>query len=669
MTINQLSLFGFILALGVVVDDAIVVGENIFSKRAGRSDPLKAAQDGATGVAAPVIFAVGTTMCAFFPLLMLPGTSGAFIAPVAAVVILVLALSLVDSLFILPHHLAKVSMRPPERGSPIAVLAGVRGIVGGSLDAFANTVVRRVARFVIAQPLFVILTSFGLFMGSLATLSSGAVKFVFFPEIEGDYVVANIELPEGTSEVETLLRADAVAAAAERAAARIAVEQALAPEDVLTGVSVAIGFAVAAGDPSGAGQGSTDRASVEVRILGADVRTFGAGQFEAYWREEAADVPGIVQLSFSSSVVPIGADIDLRISARFEDTRLLATARIREALAERPGVLSIRDSETTTAQEAIFVTSETARSLGITVNDIARELRSAVFGERVRLLQRNEEDVDVRVRLPDDERVDLDDLTSYRIRVGGTFVPLSTLGEFSVANAPSTVTRVNLREVVTLLADVDEAFTSGGAEIQYLLTEVLPEIQELYPDVTVELAGEAEEQDDFGPALAVDFGLALFAILALLSLALSSYGQPIMILLTIPFGFMGALLGHWTLGLDLTLLSIFGVVGLSGIVINGALLLLATYNRLRAEGQAPRDAIEDAVVSRFRPIFLTTLTTVLGVTPLVLETSIQAQFLIPTAVSLSGGIMVGSLFVLCLVPAYASLFAPKTKPIHAFTQV
>ncbi len=671
VTINQLSLFGFILALGVVVDDAIVVGENIFARRRVESDPLKAAEEGVLRVSAPVFFAVATTMCAFVPLLMLPGTSGSFITPVAAVVLLVLFFSLIDSLFILPHHLAHVSTTPPRAWTPLGWLAAIRRLIGGALDKFGDIAVRKAVRFAVWQPIFVILVSFGLFIASLGFLSSGAVKFVFFPEIEGDYVVATVSMPEGTSEIETLKRASEVSEAAERVAAIIGQEESMPSETVLEAVSLAIGFAVAAGDPGGVGTGSTDRATVEAKIVGAERRGFSAARFEELWRDEASGIPGIVDLTFASSVVPIGADIALQIGARSDEARSYAVAQIRAALDARAGILSVRDSDSTTSQEAVFLPSETAKSLGITVNDVARELRSAVFGERVTTLQRDEEEVEVRVRLPEAERGNLDDLASYRIRVGEQFVPVSTLGEFSVTNAPSTITRVDTRRITTLEADVDDAVTTGSAEIQLILDEVLPAVQDRYPDVTVALSGEAEEQDDFGPALAVNFGLALFAIVALLSLALGSYVQPLLILLTIPFGFMGALTGHALLGLDLTLLSVFGVVGLSGIVINGALLLITTANCNQTDGQSAPEAITEAAVSRFRPIFLTTLTTFLGVTPLVLETSIQAQFLIPTAVSLGFGILIGSFFVLLLVPAYLS-FADRmgrflARPVPIFS--
>ncbi|WP_411892658.1 efflux RND transporter permease subunit [Yoonia sp. SDW83-1] len=652
VTINQLSLFGFILALGVVVDDAIVVGENTFSRRQSGDAPLKAAQEGVLRVAGPVFFAVATTMCAFVPLLLLPGTSGSFIAPVASVVLLVLFFSLIDSLFILPHHLASISDRPVRRWSPFRLLGLLRKLIGGSLDYVGRTLVRRAAQFAVRQPLFVILTSFGLFFASLSLLSGGQVKFVFFPDIEGDYVVGTLEMPEGVSEVETTVRAQAVAAAARRVATRIADDQALASDDVLQATVIAIGYALAAGDPGGVGTGSTDTATIEAKIMPAEQRSFSAAVFERLWREETADIPGIVQLTFSSSVVPIGADIALQVGSKSDDARVFAVNQIKDALAARQGILSLRDSEATTSQEAVFIPTENAKSLGVTVNDVAREIRSAVFGELVTTLQRNEEEIDVRVRLPESERTDLNDLADYRVRIESQLVPISSLGSFTLSNAPSTISRVDARRITTILADVDETITTGGAEIRMLQEQVLPEIQERYPDVTMELSGEAEEQDDFGPSLAVNFGLALFAIFALLTLALRSYINPILILLTIPFGFMGALIGHAVLGLDLTLLSIFGVVGLSGIVINSALLLITTADRNVEDGQDWSSAVVGAVVSRFRPIFLTTLTTFLGVTPLVLETSIQAQFLIPTAISLGAGILIGSLFVLFLVPAY-----------------
>ena len=655
VTINQLSLFGFILALGIVVDDAIVVGESTFSRIQDGEAPKTAAQNGVLRVAAPVFFAVATTMCAFVPLLLLPGTSGSFIGPVAAVVLLVLFFSLIDSLFILPHHLASISDRRPRRFTPLWLLNGLRQAIGGALDLIGRTVIRRFAQFSVTQPLFIILCSFGLLFASLSLLSSGQVKFVFFPEIEGDYVVGTLEMPEGVSEVETAARARAIEEAAQRVAMRIGEENDLTPEEVLQATVIAIGYALAAGDPGGVGSGSTDTATIEVKIMSAEARSFSAATFEQYWREETVDIPGIVELTFSSSVVPIGADVALLIGSRSDAARDYAVTQIKDALAAREGVLSVKDSEATTSQEAVFVPTENAKSLGVTVNDVAREIRSAVFGERVTTLQRDEEEIDVRVRLPIEERKDLNDLSDYRIRIGSQLVPISSLGAFTLSNAPSTITRVDTRRVTTVQADVDDAVTTGGAEIAYLQQVILPDIQARYPDVTMEVSGEAEEQDDFGASLAVNFGLALFAILALLSLALKSYLQPLLILLTIPFGFMGALVGHAALGLDLTLLSIFGVVGQSGIVINSGLLLITTAQQNMADGADLRDAIVTAVVARFRPIFLTTLTTFLGVTPLVFETSIQAQFLIPTAVSLGVGILIGSIFVLFLTPAYLSL--------------
>ena len=455
---------------------------------------------------------------------------------------------------------------------------------------------------------------------------------MFFPDIEGDYVSGTLEMPEGVSEVETALRARAVAEAADRMAARIAEREGLSEDEVLRGIVVASGYAVAAGD-----------------------------------------ISGIVDLTFTASVVPIGADVALRVVAGSDEARAFAVAALKDALAARPGVLTVRDSEATTAQEAVFLPSESARSLGVTVDDVAREIRSAVFGERITTLQRDEEEIDVSVRLSEDERTDLGDLADYRVRIGAQLVPISAPSSFALANAPSTITRVDARRVTTIQAEIEEGVTTGGAEIAYLTDTVLPNVQARYLDVTLTLAGEAGEPDEFGPALAVNFGLAVFTIYALLALALRSYVAPVLILVTIPFGFMGALIGHAALGLDLTLLSIFGVVGLSGIVINGALLPVTTASRGVAVGEPWADAVVGAVVSRFRPIVLTTLTTALGITPLVLETSTQAQFLIPTAVSLGGGILIGSAFVLFLTPAYLSAARGAgrllTAPIGLFRRV
>jgi multidrug efflux pump subunit AcrB len=489
-------------------------------------------------------------------------------------------------------------------------------------------------------------------------MTSGLVRFVFFPEIEGNTVSARLVLPAGTAAPRTLEEARRIAEAADRAAGRIAeATEGTERGDVLRATAISIGFRPASGDPEGGGGGAANEATVELRIEDAETRSFSAEAFADAWREETGEIPGARELSFSSSIVGPGAPISLQISAATDEARRAAVARIREALAARAGVFGIRDSDATAAEEIVVRLREGEGNLGVTLAEVANAVRAATFGEVAGTILRGDEEVELRVRLPEDQRATIADLQSYRIPTGDAFVPIGAVAELTRQPAPTTITRLDARRVTSLEADVDTAVTSGGAETAHIREEVLPGIREAHPSVEVGYGGEQEERARFGPALAQNFALALFGIYALLALAFRSWSRPALILLTVPFALVGALLGHALLGLNLTLLSMFGIIGLTGILINASLLLLNEYGTLLDAGTDWREAIPEAASRRFRPILLTTLTTCLGITPLILETSLQAQFLIPTAVSLGFGVLAGSALVLLVVPAYAALSA------------
>ncbi|SHH93716.1 efflux RND transporter permease subunit [Marivita hallyeonensis] len=654
VTINQLSLFGFILALGIVVDDAIVVGEAIYARRKAGDAGLSAAKAGAARMAPPVFFAVATSIAAFTPLLFLPGTSGSFIAPIAAVVIFVLLMSLVESFFILPQHLAHLSTDDPRRYSPRRVTDALRNRIGGALDRFSDGPVRKAAAFSARQPLFVILTCIGILVASFALLASGTVRVVFFPEIEGNFIASTVELPSGTGSERTQDVAGNVAEAANRAAETLAQDLGVEPGQIIQATAIAVGFAPGTGDPESGGSGSPNRATVDIKIEDAETRTFAAERLENLWRQEVGDVPGARQLSFSASLVGVGAPVSLQVSAASEEAREAAVQRITEALQNRDGVFAVRNSAATSAQEVQITRTAEAEALGVSLAQIAEAVRGAVFGIVATELIRDREEIELRVRLPENERETLADIAAFRVQVGDAQVPLSTLARLDLAPAPTVLTRIDAREITTVEADVDTALTSGTAETSYITGTVLPEIQTDHPDVQISLGGEQEEQQRFGAALGQNFLLALFVMYSILALAFQSFSKPFLMLLTVPFGIIGALGGHALLGLNLTLLSMFGIIGLSGIMINASLLIVNEFEQRRAENSDADviDVISASIAARFRPIFLTTTTTFLGITPLILEQSLQAQFLIPTAVSLGFGILVGSVIVILLMPAY-----------------
>ncbi|MEO1651234.1 MAG: efflux RND transporter permease subunit [Pseudomonadota bacterium] len=422
--------------------------------------------------------------------------------------------------------------------------------------------------------------------------------------------------------------------------------------------AISIGFSTGGGDPAaGGGGGSANAANVEVKLQDSEVRTFEAQQFTDLWREAVGDIPGARRLSFSASLVGVGDPIDIEVAADSDEARAKAVAQIKRSLQERNGVFAIRDTGAGTAQEVSISLKPEARAYGLTLAQLAEEVRAGYFGVTARKIQSNREEVDVRVRLPEVERSSIAALLDYRIKTSEGFIPLQTVADLKFEPAARTINRENGRRITSVVADVDEAITTGGQETSYILERVVPKLKNEQPDLVVTVGGEQEEQGRFGPALARNFILALCAIYAVLALAFGSYTRPLLIVAVVPFGFVGALAGHALLGLNLTLLSLFGVIGLAGIIINDALLLVDQIIEEEANGARDEEAIVESVVLRFRPVILTTLTTFFGVSPLILEQSVQAQFLIPTAVALGFGILVGGAFVIFLVPAFASLYA------------
>ena len=677
VTINQLSLFGFILALGMIVDDAIVVGEASYVAQQNERDPEKATRQAVLRVWKPTVFSSLTTIAAFLPLIFLPGSSGAFIADIAVVVILVLVVSLVESLLILPHHLSRIVPRKPRKWSPRRLTDPLREKVGGAFERFSDGKLRRAVELAVRRPGLVVSIALAVSIASFGLLSAGVVRFVFFPEIEGNYAIAELELPDGATAEATARRARAIADAASEAASSTSGGEGNGEEDggdgadaLLRETLVTVGFAA-----TGEGAAAANVATIEARLSDAESRDVSAQAFANAWRDVVGEVPGARKLTFSASAVGVGEPIVLQVASDNEETTDRAVARIVEELGGRRGVFDLRDDRYSAAREIRVRARPEAAAYGLDQAGIAREVRAAFYGARVTEIQRDREEVEVRVRLAPDDRDTIDDLERYRIPVanrrgeaaggessagganGADSVPLRTVAELEYAPAPSEIVRVDGRTVTTVTADVDTALTSGGAETARIQAKLVPELERDYPGLVVTVGGEQEEQQRFGPALATNFVLALFAIYAILALAFGSYGRPLIVLAIIPFGFVGALLGHAALGLNLTLLSMFGVIGLAGVIVNDALLIVDYIISDEADGKSPRDAIVDSTVQRFRPVTLTTLTTFFGIAPLILETSVQAQFLVPTAVALGVGILFGSFVMILLVPALASVYA------------
>jgi multidrug efflux pump subunit AcrB len=650
ITINQLSLFGFILAIGIIVDDAIVVGENIHANWRRGAGPMESARLGVTRVARPVLFSVSTTMTAFVPILLVPGLFGQFLGQVSAVVIVLLFLSLVESLFVLPRHLSHLSDKEPGRFSPRRLADPVRDRVAAALRGFSGGPLRKAISFVVLRPVMVVLFGVGIFFAAQAFTASGYVKFIFFPAVEGDYVTAELELSEGTSEDQTRRFAKRIEQAADTAIGGVT-----SADDGLVAVLWQLAAPLGSNEANATGgtqsAASGNKAFIVAQLKGSEQRNFSAREFERAWRDAVGNVPGAEKLTFTSDLVSPGAPIQLQISARSDEQTRKAVLELRRALENQPGVYDVRDDRFRTTEEVRIQLKPLARNYGVTQNDLAREVRAAFFGAEAVRIQRDREEIPVRVRLPEYERASLETLKRLRVKVGEGYVPMSSLADLSIEPAPAAINRVDGRRIYSLNAFVDEDVTTADIVSAHMFETVLPKLQEDYDNLDMSVSGDQEEQAEAQPVLARNFMLAMIVIYSLLALNFRSYSQPLVIMGAIPFGYVGALIGHGLLGADLTLLSFFGIIGLSGVIINTSLMVTDFLNERLANGEDPAQAVIDSMLDRFRAILLTTLTTFLGVTPIILETSLQAQFLIPTAISLGFGILIGTGLLIFILPA------------------
>ncbi len=652
LSINMMSLFGFILAIGIVVDDAIVAGENIYSENEHGRDPMEAAVAGAQRVAVPVILAVSTTIAAFVPLLFVPGNVGKFLFQIPAIVILVLVISVLEAMLILPHHLARlhiVGHTPRTRLG--AVVADLRHAMDRRLRRFVDGPLDRALRFATLHYGVVIASAFSILLLTLGVIAGGYVKFSFFPIVEGRYVTASLQLPQGAT-VEATLQAALQLERAGRAAAQAGPDP--SGQDLINAVFITVGRQEATGPGAAGALGLLEgnKASVVIELLDPEIRTVTSYEFERRWREASGPLPQVQKLTFASNVINLGSPVQVQLTARTPEALAQATVELQDELRRIDGVTDVRDDREPGKREVQFRLKPYARTLGITLENLAQQVRSAYFGAEAVRVQRGRDEVRVYVRLPAAERAALTDLNRYRIRTpAGGFVPLHEVAEISLGYGTSTLIRIDGRRITTVLAEVDPALVTGAQVNARLVSEVLPRLQNELPGLNYTMGGEQREQQQALPAMARNFGLAVFCMYALLALAFRSYVQPAIVVAAIPFGLVGATVGHLLLGLSFGLTSLFGIVGLAGIIVNGSLVLVDFANEERSRGKSAREAMIAAAKSRFRPILLTATTTFLGIFPLIIERSIQAQFLVPLAVSIGVGVLLGTALLMLRTPA------------------
>ncbi len=653
VSINMISLFAFILALGIVVDDAIVVGENIYAHRQRGLPYLQAAVAGTQEVGVPVVFAILTTVAAFSPLLFISGTMGKFMGVIPIIVITMVCVSLVESLFVLPAHLAAGRPRPAPTGV-FGRIDEVRRGFGLRLDRFVGGPYRRLLQRALTYRYLTLALALSGLLLAFGVVRGGVIKFTFMPEVDGDVITASLQMPPGTPVAETSRVKDYIEKRAMETVAEFDADLGEG-QTLLRHFYAVVGGTMAGGGPGGgSAEGSGAHLSdMALLLTKSEERGIPAATITAAWRKKVGEVPGVESLVFKSNLVRMGANIDIQLA--HEDFGVLTTAanRIKQELGGYPGVGDIEDSYSAGKQEVKIRLKPEARTLGITEEDLGRQVRGAFYGAEALRLQRGRNEVKVMVRYPEQDRRSLVGLEGLRIRTPqGGELPLERAATLEEGRGYAEIKRTDRKRVINVTASVDSQVANAQEILTQLRAGLLKELGHDYPGMSFDMEGEEKERRDSMASMATGFQLALFAIFALLAIPFRSYSQPLIIMTAIPFGIVGAVAGHLLMGYDLSILSLFGIVALSGVVVNDSLLLIDRINQNRREGgEDLQQAVLDAGQRRFRPILLTSLTTFFGLAPMILERSVQAQFLIPMAISLGFGILFATGITLVMIPA------------------
>ena len=633
VSINMVSMFASIIGLGIVVDDAIVVGENIYKFRQQGLPFVQSAINGVREVAVPVTFSVLTNIVAFMPLYFIPGTMGKIMMTIPVVVISVFTISLIESLFVLPAHLAHLSDRHRRRGPMIWLHE--------QQQRFSAFFTRMIEKYygpfldkVLHTRYITIAIAIAVLLVTVAYVKSGRMGMSMFPKIESDYAQASVTLPYGAPIESTEKIARQIMQAADAIIAENGGDQ------------------LALGTFSQIGRSGSHKARIRVYLTDAEIRPISTDQFTKLWRQRSGEFIGVESISFSSDSGGPGSGAALTMELSHRDLSVLekASEELAAALENYSQVKDIDDGFAPGKQQLDFTLKPAARSLGLTASDVARQVRNAYDGADVLKQQRGRNEITIVVRLPKEERISEFNLEQMILRNSeGIEIPLLDAVEIKRDRAYITIDRRSGRRIVTVTADVTPR-PQAGQVIAALEEETIPDILNRYAGLSLSYEGKQADMKESFQGLVSGLLLALLMIYLLLAIPFRSYIQPAIIMVSIPFGMVGATLGHLAMGYSLSIMSLLGVVALSGVVVNDSLVLIDFANRRLHNGDTPHDAVLAAGMQRFRPIMLTTLTTFFGLAPMIFETSRQARFLIPMAISLGFGILFATLIALVLVP-------------------
>ncbi len=663
-TLNMLSMFAFLMALGIVVDDAIVVGENIYAHQERGKPLVQAAIDGTAEVMPSVLASVVTTIIAFCPMFFVSGVMGKFIAVMPFAVIAMLGISLLESQFVLPCHLAHrdnlvfrlISFFFYPLRFVVTFFERLNRSAGRALQFAIERMYLPSLRFALVNRWLMTAGSVALLMCAVGFIRSGIVPFVVFPKLDSTLIQGTVTFPDGTPAAITEAATRRLVDALQRVNDKLspAAEEPLC-EVVFLSVGRGGDGAFGEAAPTGSQIGNVD-----VELVDPADREVTSQMVTAMWREEVGAISGVDTLKFGEvSMGPGGTPIEFKMLAPVEQVQDLEAAVeiCKQKLATYPGVFDIEDNSRPGKWEYRIRVKEKAHSLGVSTADIANTIRAAYYGAEVMRLQRGRHEVKLMVRYPVEERRSLADFHDIYIRTAdGQERPLTELAEINVVRGYSEINRLEQKRSITVRADVDEAQGNARQIVQALQADVMPDVLQQFPGLQVRWEGQQEQTQESVQSLLIASLAALLIMFVLLTLEFKAYVQPVMIMAIIPFGLIGAVLGHAIMGLPLTLFSFFGLVALTGVVVNDSIVLVDFINHRVRKGIPIDEALLDAGKRRFRPVLLTSATTIAGLAPILMESSFQAQVLIPMATSLSFGLMLSTLLVLMQVPVFYRIY-------------
>ncbi len=651
-TINMISLFAFIMTLGILVDDAIIVGENVYSHYTRGKSPSAAVVDGLKEVGGPVVMAVSTTIVAFSPLLFIAGIMGKFMAVMPFAVIIILIVSLGEALIILPTHLHHALTQTEKKKRKLTSWhEQLRGKIEHGLQFVIERIYTPAIKYVVKNKYFTLAIGIGVLIISLGIIAGGYVAFVFFPKGESDWIVAEIVYPLGTPFQLT----EGTVTRLENESFKL---NTLYPEFTdKNGNLIINAFSIVGAIPrrdwkppeygGHVGEVWLELASSEKRTNVSTHEVIGK------WRKLIGEIPGLERLQFATlEGGPAGNPIDIQLRGQDFDQLELAAAELKAEIATYPGTFDITDNFKPGKQEKKIRVKEGARSIGITMQGLARQVRQAFYGDEALRIQRGRDDIKVMVRYSDIERRSIAGIEDMRIRtIDGQEIPIEEVADITPGRSYSVVNRVDRKRTISVLSDIEEDVANASVIVADLKANFLPGLAERYPGLAYALEGQEKRTRESLDSIKSGYFLAMMGIFLLLASQFRSYFQPVIIMMAIPFGLIGAIMGHLILGMEFTIVSVFGIVALSGIVVNDSLILIDFINRAERSGMDVEKAVIESGRARFRPVLLTSVTTVAGLFPLLLERSFQAQFLVPMAVSLCFGLMVATFLTLLYVPA------------------